>query len=65
MPGMSGTELINQVSLLRPDLPCILMSGFDVTDTLDQCPAHVTLLRKPFSSDALLHEVRALLAATP
>jgi hypothetical protein len=41
------------------------MSGFDVTDTLDQCPAHVTLLRKPFSSDALLHEVRALLAATP
>jgi DNA-binding NtrC family response regulator len=61
MPGMSGTELINEALLLRPDLPCILMSGFDVTDTLDQRPTHVTLLRKPFSADTLLKEARSLL----
>ena len=61
MPGISGTELINEALLLRPDLPCILMSGFDVTDTLDQRPTHVTLLRNPFSADTLLQEARSLL----
>ena len=55
MPGMNGVDLMTRLHTLRPDLPCIFMSGY-ATDVLTQTRAdlaEVVLLRKPFTLDAL------------
>jgi CheY-like chemotaxis protein len=63
MPGMSGRELAEQLSTVRPTLRVLFMSGY----TDDAISRHgileegVTFLQKPFTPDALSRKVRELL----
>ena len=59
MPRMNGVQLLQSLSTLRPDLPVLLMSGYgtaQLTDLGIVSPCGV--LGKPFSSEALVAEVR-------
>lgn len=60
MPGMNGDEAARRIHVLRPDLRVLFVTGY--TD-LGLLPAGVTVLHKPYTRDALLGDVRAMLAA--
>ena len=57
MPGMSGPQLAARLTELQPGLPVLFISGY--TDSPGELPAGANLLRKPFTSAALLREVAA------
>jgi len=63
MPQMSGREVANQVTLLRPSTKVLFISGY----TDDAIVLHGVLdpdtafLHKPFSPDALARKVREVL----
>jgi two-component system cell cycle sensor histidine kinase/response regulator CckA len=59
MPRMNGVELLQSLSLERPDLPVILMSGYG-TDQLNRrgIVSPCGVLSKPFPPERLLSEVR-------
>lgn len=64
MPGMNGHELFAALSLRRPGLRCLYVSGYprDVLATQGLVPLDVELLPKPFSHDALVRKVGELIA---
>jgi PAS domain S-box-containing protein len=53
MPGMSGTELARAVSVKRPELPVIVITGYADTTGFDDRFDEATLLRKPFRINEL------------
>ena len=59
MPRLNGVELMQALSVSRPDLPVILMSGY-ATAALSELgiAAPCSILTKPFPSDRLLAEVQ-------
>ncbi|HEX9047759.1 MAG TPA: MASE1 domain-containing protein [Verrucomicrobiae bacterium] len=64
MPGMKGTELAELVGGVRPDLPFILISGFNLTDSSNNerwsnIRSH---LQKPIQPNALASAVQTVLA---
>ncbi len=64
MPGLTGTNLIEAVHKINPDLRAILMSGYFTkvsAQTLDQL-RNVELLNKPFTSDELALAVQRAVA---
>jgi PAS domain S-box-containing protein len=62
MPGMAGTELIEEVQRLHPGLPAVLMSGYTGSWLAGEEPgAGAPLLRKPFTPPALLRQIREVL----
>jgi two-component system cell cycle sensor histidine kinase/response regulator CckA len=67
MPNLNGLEMIEQILALRPALPVLLMSGY--TDELAQRESfsrlQATLLRKPFSIQHLLGQIRGALERSP
>ena len=66
MPGMLGTELVEQVKPVRPDLGVIFMSGYSHDVLAPQALAEqggTAFIEKPFSSSELLQAVRGLLDA--
>lgn len=65
MPGMTGSELIGEIQRRHPNLPCMLISGYDITSSTDQLPANVTLLRKPFAPKDLLIHIQSILTPEP
>jgi two-component system, cell cycle sensor histidine kinase and response regulator CckA len=62
MPGMSGAELMDRVRERRPDLTVVLMSGYD-RELVGQRERErgVAFLPKPFTPEALLATLRAML----
>ena len=58
MPRMNGVELMQTLSVSRPSLPVILMSGY-ATSALSELGivAPCSILTKPFSAERLLAEV--------
>jgi CheY-like chemotaxis protein len=62
MPGMRGDELARRLAELRPDLPCLVMSGHAETQIFDQAGAPRGFLQKPFVGQELLDAVEHLLA---
>ena len=59
MPGMNGHELAERIVRLRPATPVMFVSGHPEAEVGDDTliGRHVTLLRKPFSSDELVDRV--------
>jgi two-component system cell cycle sensor histidine kinase/response regulator CckA len=51
MPGMSGAQVAQKLLAVRPQLPIVFFSGYDVEDTVGSTPegAHCTFLAKPFT----------------
>ena len=62
MPGMGGAELLRRVRVLHPDLPVVLATGRVDQAALEVVARHrhVTLLPKPFRSEALQFQLRSL-----
>ncbi|MFC7738801.1 response regulator [Roseomonas sp. GCM10028921] len=54
MPGMNGVELLAKVTLIRPDLPSIIISGFTDSIFLDEITPRIEVLRKPFKPADLI-----------
>jgi PAS domain S-box-containing protein len=66
MPGMLGTELVEQVKAIRPGLAVILMSGYSHEVLAPEARTErdgTAFIEKPFSSGELLQAVRKLLDA--
>jgi PAS domain S-box-containing protein len=66
MPEMLGTELLERMSPLRPELPVLFMSGYSHAvlspEALAQRP-RARFIEKPFSRENLLRSVAATLGA--
>lgn len=61
MPGLTGCELIEKVAQLRPGLPALLVTGYNMADGHGEVPSGITTLYKPFERAAFLDRVQALL----
>ena len=67
MPGMNGTDLALATRKLRPGLPVLFMSGFVDTDAVrvKVWDDAVRFLKKPFTEDIFLGNIREILGAVP
>lgn len=63
MPGMNGRELAQHLSVIKPNLRVLFISGYldDMFVNRGMDPQRTTFLQKPFTSDVLVRMVRALL----
>jgi CheY-like chemotaxis protein len=63
MPRMGGRQLAQQLLEVRDDLPLLYMTGYAAEgDALRQTAPGARVLLKPFSPEALLHMVTAMLS---
>lgn len=60
MPGLTGTELIDEMQKVRRDFPVIYCSAFKTTH-IDATESHVEILDKPVEPSKLAQTVRGLL----
>ncbi|MBN1241923.1 MAG: response regulator [Spirochaetales bacterium] len=65
MPGMSGLDLALALRARRPDLPILLVSGYDEDERIDRARMlpKLKFLRKPFGIEALSVALGSLLGA--
>ena len=63
MPQLTGIQLVDELLMIRPDLPIILCSGYsDVVDeTLAKAKGVREFLTKPFLPNKLLETIRSIL----
>ena len=63
MPGLSGTELIEKVLAIKPELPCILCTGYSAkTSEADAKKIGVkAFMLKPFEQYQLAQTIRKVL----
>jgi YesN/AraC family two-component response regulator len=63
MPEMGGTELVNRLSRLRPQIKFLYISGYTDDALIRQGVRReeVSFLHKPFSREILTHKVRDIL----
>ena len=63
MPGMSGRELAEELTRLRPELKVLYMSGYTAEAPSDRGLSNqgTPFLQKPFTPPALMQRVRDLL----
>ena len=66
MPGISGLQLAEAATALRPSLRILFMSGFprDLWERGDIDP-DLPLIEKPFEAEGLLHKVAEVLRSEP
>ena len=60
MPGMNGGEAAQRIHAERAELPVLFVTGYADLGIL---PQGVAVLHKPYTRDALLGDVKAMLAA--
>jgi CheY-like chemotaxis protein len=65
MPGVSGTEVINKARGIRPDMPCIIITGYADTGAIAKRPGDVLVVSKPFGEDAIREAIRTVCLALP
>lgn len=63
--GMNGRQLADQVRMLWPQIPVLLVTGYAESTVMrnDTLPAQMELLTKPFAMTALVKKVGAMLGA--
>jgi two-component system, cell cycle sensor histidine kinase and response regulator CckA len=66
MPGINGRELANRLTLKRPGMRVLYMSGYTSDVIVDQgvMEAGILLIEKPFSEAALMRKLREVLDHT-
>ncbi len=66
MPQMSGRELARELSAIRPSMKILYISGYAdrSLEQMNEVSSEFAYLEKPFSPDALMREVRAVLDTT-
>jgi two-component system cell cycle sensor histidine kinase/response regulator CckA len=64
MPGMSGGELVSQITESRPGIKVLFMSGYTDNAILHYgvLDADASFIQKPFSTDGLAQKVREVLS---
>jgi signal transduction histidine kinase/CheY-like chemotaxis protein len=64
MPGMTGVRLADVVKRIRPEIKVLFMSGYTNSEIDHEGLLHagVEFIQKPFTPDALVAKVRAVLA---
>jgi two-component system cell cycle sensor histidine kinase/response regulator CckA len=67
MPGMSGTTLADRIAEFKPGVPVLHMSGYDAGTLSPERirEGELAFLQKPFTAQALLDKVHAVLGPTP
>lgn len=71
MPGGSGHDLANQLSVQRPEMKVLYMTGFTIVERQQQFldaaspKPDAPVILKPFTSERLTEKVREVLAAKP
>ncbi len=67
LPDMGGIEVLRQLRLIKPGLPCLICSG--IGGGIDDIPKglrdRVEFLRKPFLSDELLSTILGFMVTEP
>jgi CheY-like chemotaxis protein len=53
MPHLSGTELLRAAQGICPDVPALIVTGYAEAEAIRDRPAHVEILQKPFTPEAL------------
>jgi len=63
MPNMGGRKLAQRLTPLRPGMKVLFMSGYSEHSALEieEAGSSASILQKPFSLDALAHNVRRVL----
>jgi CheY-like chemotaxis protein len=63
MPGLTGQETARQITDRRPEIRVLFMSGYSDDASLQRrsLSDEIELLEKPFSAQALLHEIERIL----
>ncbi len=61
LPIMAGNEVLQAIRYTHPDMPVLLMSGYDETEDMRQAAA-TRFLKKPFKMESLLTQVSELLS---
>src|SRR5438093_1025321 len=59
MPGMAGTELVENIRKMEPSIPVLLMSAFD--GRLDPRIEHFGRIAKPFKNTELIGTIQTVL----
>ncbi len=64
MPRLSGPELAERATILRPELPVLFMSGYaeDFISERDLLSGDVELLKKPFAASELIETISRSMA---
>jgi PAS domain S-box-containing protein len=65
MPGMTGLDLIREIKAIRPDLPCVLCTGYTHNSLDEDALARAgvaSFLRKPIDVEELMATLAALLS---
>lgn len=60
MPIMAGDEVLQAIRYTHPDMPVLLLSGYEETEDIKQAAA-TRFLKKPFKVERLLTQVNELL----
>ena len=65
LPDGSGLEILHDLRARVPDLPVVLISGFDLHGALAEIDdlAHVEFVRKPFDQRTLLGAIERVVAS--
>jgi signal transduction histidine kinase len=65
MPRMDGEEAFRQMRALRPDLPIVIMSGFNEQDTAQRFAGQglTGFISKPFTSAMLVSKLQAIVGS--
>lgn len=63
MPRLSGRGALEEMRRLRPDLPCLFLSGYSAAEVTEEWlrAHHCRLMLKPVTPQALLRAIRATL----
>ena len=63
MPVRDGMDLMREVKERWPDIPIIVMSGYDTTETIEEAVkmGAATFIAKPFTPDELLETIRQVI----